>query len=98
MAKTRISISLDQERAEKIRAHADRASMNVSAYLVNAAVRQMAETNALEEQFALVDALIAAAEAEAATLPELSDSVDSELTGQERLEVQAAMSLIYQKD
>ena len=98
MAKTRITISLDLEHAENIRAHAERAGMDVSAYLVNAATRQMAETDVLEAQFASVDALIAAAEAEAASLPEFSDAVDADLTEQERLEVEAAMSLIYRSD
>ena len=72
--------------------------MDVSAYLVNAATRQMAETDALEAQFASVDAVIAAAEAAAAALPELPDVVDADLTEQELLEVRAAMSLIYQTD
>lgn len=66
MAKTRISISLEQEQAERIRRHAERAGLDVSAYLVHAATRQMAETETIEAQFASVDALIAAAEAEAA--------------------------------
>ncbi|MET9291497.1 hypothetical protein [Streptomyces sp. NPDC003077] len=63
MAKARMSISLDQERAERIRQHAERCGMDVSAHLVHAAVRQMAETEAIEARFAGVDALIAAAEA-----------------------------------
>lgn len=47
MVKTRISISLEQEQAERIRRHAERAGMDVSAYLVHAATRQMAETKAM---------------------------------------------------
>jgi uncharacterized protein (DUF1778 family) len=46
MGETRISISLDPDHAERIRAHAERAGMDVSAYLVNAATRQMAEAEA----------------------------------------------------
>jgi hypothetical protein len=95
MAKTRISISLDAEHAEQIRAHADRAGMDVSAYLVNAATRQMAETEALEAQFASIDAVIAAAEAEAAALPTLPDIAEGDLTEQERREVEEAMELVY---
>jgi hypothetical protein len=98
MAKTRISISLDAEHAELIRAHADRAGMDVSAYLVNAATRQMAETDALEAQFASIDAVIAAAEAEAAALPALSDVAEEDLTEQERREVEEAMALVYGSD
>jgi hypothetical protein len=98
MAKTRISISLDAEHAERIRAHADRAGMDVSAYLVNAATRQMAETDALEAQFASIDAVIAAAEAEAAALPALPDVAEDDLTEQERREVEEAMELVYGSD
>ncbi|GGK54727.1 hypothetical protein Ppa06_12750 [Planomonospora parontospora subsp. parontospora] len=98
MAKTRISISIDPDHAERIRAHAERAGMDVSAYLVNAAVRQMAETDTLESQFASVDAVIAAAEAEAAALPPLPAVADDELTEEERREVQEAMQLVYGTD
>lgn len=98
MAKTRISISLEQEQAERIRGHAERAGMDVSAYLVHAATRQMAETDAIEEQFAGVDAIIAAAEAEAADLPPDPDVAPGELTEQERLEVEQALGLVYGAD
>lgn len=95
MPKTRISISLDSEHAERIRTHAERAGMDVSAYLVNAATRQMAEAEAAEAQFARLDAVIAAAEAEAAVLAPLPEVADGDLTEQERQEVQEAMGLIY---
>ncbi|MBT2445619.1 ribbon-helix-helix protein, CopG family [Streptomyces sp. ISL-43] len=95
MAKTRISISLDRDHAERIRAHAERAGMDVSAYLVNAATRQMAEVEAAEAQFARIDAVIAAAEAEAASLPTLPDVAEDDLTEEERREVREAMELIY---
>jgi hypothetical protein len=98
MAKTRISISLDSDHADRIRAHAERAGMDVSAYLVNAATRQMAEVEAAEAQFARIDAMIAAAEAEAASLPPLTEVADGELTEQERREVRAAMELVYGAD
>ncbi|ROR42897.1 ribbon-helix-helix protein, CopG family [Kitasatospora cineracea] len=98
MAKTRISISLDSDHAERIREHAERAGLDVSAYLVNAATRQMAEAEAAEAQFARIDAVIAAAEAEAAELPPLPDVVDEDLTEQERREVAEAMELIYGAD
>lgn len=108
MAKTRISISLEEEQADRIRQHAERAGMDVSAYLVHAATRQMAETEAIEEQFSEVDALIAAAEAEAeakaeakteaASPPPGADTADEQLTEQERRDVQAALNLVYGDD
>lgn len=97
VAKTRISISLEQEQAERIRRHAEHAGLDVSAYLVHAATRQMAETEAVEAQFADVDALIAAAEAEAASAPQAESAVP-ELTEQERREVEAALGLVYGAD
>jgi uncharacterized protein (DUF1778 family) len=48
--KTRITISLEQEQAERIRRHAERAGMDVSAYVVHSATRHMVETEAIEEQ------------------------------------------------
>ncbi|MEV0218449.1 ribbon-helix-helix protein, CopG family [Streptomyces sp. NPDC050704] len=98
MAKTRISISLEQEQAERIRQHAERAGMDVSAYLVHAATRQMAETEAIEEQFSGLDSLIAEAEAEAAALPPEPDVTARELTEQERRDVEAALNLVYGED
>ncbi|MEU3602771.1 hypothetical protein ABZ714_29300 [Streptomyces sp. NPDC006798] len=95
MAKTRISISLDSAHAERIRAHAERAGMDVSAYLVNAATRQMAEVEAAEAQFARVDAMIAAAESEAAALSPSTEVADADLTEQERREVREALELVY---
>ncbi|MCX5093580.1 ribbon-helix-helix protein, CopG family [Streptomyces sp. NBC_00365] len=98
MAKTRISISLEQEQAERIRQHAERSGMDVSAYLVHAATRQMAESDAIEEQFAGVDALIARAEREAAGLPEEPAVASVELTEQERREVEEALGLVHGRD
>ncbi|MFE2428651.1 ribbon-helix-helix protein, CopG family [Streptomyces sp. NPDC059373] len=98
MAKTRISISLDEEHAERIKVHAERAGMDVSAYLVNAATRQMAEAEAIEAQFSQVDEVIAAAEVEAAALPPLPEVAEGDLTEEERREVQEALDLIYGAD
>ncbi|MFE0101960.1 plasmid mobilization protein [Streptomyces sp. NPDC059009] len=98
MAKTRISISLDAAQAERIKEHAERAGLDVSAYLVHAATRQMAETDAIEEQFAGVDALIARAEAEAGVLPEEPGASDGELTEQERREIEEALGLVHGED
>lgn len=98
MAKTRISISLDREQAERIRRHAERAGLDVSAYLVHAATRQMAETEAIEERFSGIDALIVGAEAEAAALSPDPDVTDGQLTEQERRDVEAALGLVYGED
>jgi hypothetical protein len=95
MAKTRISISLDAEQAERIRAHAERAGMDVSAYLVSAAVRQMTETDAMDARFASIDAVIEAAEREAHELPPPGELGGDALTEQERREVEEAMALVY---
>ncbi|PWI05723.1 hypothetical protein DIZ27_37475 [Streptomyces sp. NWU339] len=99
MARTRISISLEQDQAERIRQHAERAGMDVSAYLVHAAIRQMTESDAIEEQFAEVDALIARAERAADGLPaEPAPEPAAELTEQERREVEEALGLVHGRD
>ncbi|EFL17700.1 hypothetical protein [Streptomyces sp. C] len=98
MAKTRISISLEEHQADRIRQHAERAGLDVSAYLVHAATRQMAETEAIEDQFAGVDAIIAAAEAEAAGAPPEAVPPAGELTEQEQREVESALDLVYGPD
>jgi uncharacterized protein (DUF1778 family) len=91
--KTRITISLEQEQAERIRRHAERAGMDVSAYVVRSATRHMVETEAIEEQLSGLDALIA--EAEAAALPPEPGVATRELTEQERRDVEAALNLFY---
>lgn len=96
--RTRISISLEQEQADCIRRHAERAGLDISAYLVHAATRQMAETEAIEEQFSGIDAVIARAEAEAAALPAEPGETAPELTEQERRDVEAALNLVYGED
>lgn len=72
--------------------------MDVSAYLVHAATRQMAETEAIEAQFAEVDTVIAEAEAAAGRMPPLSGVAEAELTEQERREVEEALGLVYGAD
>jgi hypothetical protein len=72
--------------------------MDLSAYLVNAATEQMARADAIEAQFAPVDALIAQAEHEAAAMDPLPDLDASDLTETERQEIQAALDLVYGRD
>lgn len=99
VAKTRISISLEQDQAERIRQHAERAGMDVSAYLVHAATRQMAESDAIEEQFAEVDAVISQAEQAADVWPdEPAPQPAAQLTEQERREVEEALALAHGRD
>ena len=69
--------------------------MDVCAYVVHAATRQMAETDAIEEQFSGLDALITKAEAEAEALPPEPDVTARELTELERRDVEAALNLVY---
>ncbi len=72
--------------------------MDLSAYLVHAATRQMAESDAMEEQFAGVDALIAQAESEAGALTEEPEGSHEELTEQQRRDVEAALALVHGTD
>ncbi|USY20090.1 hypothetical protein NE857_33535 [Nocardiopsis exhalans] len=95
MAKVRISISLDPDAAERVRSHADRAGMDVSSYLVNAAIRQMAEAEEAEAEFAGVDALIAEAEGRAENYGSVDEADDDTLSAEERREVDEAMRLVY---
>ncbi|GAB3452279.1 hypothetical protein GCM10027570_30310 [Streptomonospora sediminis] len=100
MSKVRISISLDPEQAERIRAHAERAGMDVSAYFVNAATRQMAETEAIEDKFQEIDALIDRVEEEGRLLAQASGDDDGpgELTEEERHDVARAVRLVLGTD
>ncbi|MFH9731051.1 hypothetical protein [Streptomyces sp. NPDC017260] len=99
MVKTRISIDLERDQAERIREHAELASMDVSAYLVHAAMCQMAETEAVVKQFAEVDAFIARAERAADGLPAVpTQESGAELTEQERREVEEALGLAHGLD
>lgn len=73
--------------------------MDVSAYLVHAATRQMAESDAIEEQFAEVDALISRAEQAADGLPdEPAPEPAAQLTEQEHREVEEALALAHGRD
>jgi hypothetical protein len=91
MAKTRLSISLDEEQAERIRAYAERAGMDISSYLVSAAVHQMSLLDQAEAQFAHIDALMALAAIEPETVLPIEDA---DLSAQEQAEVQAARELL----
>lgn len=67
----------------------------MSSYLVNAAIRQMAETEAAEAEFAGIDALIAEAEGRAEDYGPVDEAGDDSLSADEHREVDEAMSLVY---
>jgi uncharacterized protein (DUF1778 family) len=66
MANTRFSISTDPAIQRAIKAHAEAAGLDVSAYMVAAAIAQMAADDAASAVFAPLDAENASALAEAA--------------------------------
>jgi hypothetical protein len=68
MANTRFSISTDPAIQRAIKAHAEAAGMDVSAYMVAAATAQMAADDAASAVFAPLDAENASALAEAAEI------------------------------
>ncbi|WP_232524362.1 hypothetical protein [Nocardiopsis gilva] len=72
--------------------------MDVSAYLVNAATRQMAETEAAEAGFAGIDAVIADAMAQADHYGPADDTDVAALTEDEQRDVDDAMRLVYGQD
>lgn len=69
--------------------------MDVSSYLVNAAIRQMAEAEAADAAFAGVDALIADAEGRAEQYGPVDEAGNDSLSADERREVDEAMRLVY---
>ena len=76
MAKTRISISLEFDQAERIRLAAEEGGQDVSAFVVAAALTEAVRRERIAASFADIDAAIAAAEAEAESLdwPPASDA------------------------
>ena len=92
MAKTRISISLDIDQAERIRLAAEEGGQDVSAFVVAAALTEAVRRERIAASFADIDAAIAAAEAEAESLdwPPASDSPADEESVRIREQVAAA--------
>lgn len=92
MANTRFTISTDPAIQAAIKAHAEAAGLDVSAYMVAAAIAQMAADDAASAVFAPIDAENAVAIEEAATmspppLPALGD-----LTAEEQALVHRVIS------
>jgi hypothetical protein len=73
MPNTRFTISTDPEVQSAIKAHADAAGLDVSAYMIAAAVAQMAADDVASAVFAPLDADNAGAmeQSTAATIPDL---------------------------
>ena len=85
MANVRFSISTASEVQAAIKAHAEAAGMDVSAYMIAAAAAQMARDDAATAAFAALDALNQAALEEAASIPEADLPSFASLTAEEQL-------------
>ncbi|MBC3843710.1 DUF1778 domain-containing protein [Streptacidiphilus sp. 4-A2] len=91
MAKTRISISLEPDQAERIKAAAAEGGQDVSAFMVSSALVEATRRERLAAAFSHIDAAIAAAEAEAESLAwEPADEVSADEGGRIREEIAAA--------
>jgi hypothetical protein len=84
MANTRFSISTDPAIQRAIKAHAEAAGMDVSAYMVAAATAQMAADDAASAVFAPLDAENAAALAEAEKISPAPPPAFGDLTADEQ--------------
>jgi hypothetical protein len=84
MANTRFSISTDPAIQRAIKTHAEAAGMDVSAYMVAAAITQMAADDAASAVFAPLDAENASALAEAAELGPAPLPAFEDLTAEEQ--------------
>jgi len=85
MANTRFSISTDPAIQRAIKAHAEAAGMDVSAYMVAAATTQMAADDAASAVFAPLDAENASALSEAAQVSQAPLLALEDLTAEEQL-------------
>ncbi|WP_267241538.1 hypothetical protein [Streptomyces sp. PR69] len=93
MAKTRISISLEPEDAEAIKAVAAEHGLDVSAFLVMAGRKEAARLARIAAAFADIDAALAEAEAEGDALawpPATGPDVDADEAARVRSEIAAA--------
>lgn len=84
MANIRFSISTDPAIQGAIKAHAEAAGMDVSAYMVAAAVAQMAADDAASAVFASLDAENASALEEAAEISPVPLSAFEDLTAKDQ--------------
>ncbi len=84
MANTRFSISTDPAIQRAIRAHAEAAGLDVSAYMVAAAIAQMTADDAASAVFTPLDAENASALAEAAEISPAPLPAFEDLTAEEQ--------------
>jgi hypothetical protein len=85
MANTRFTISTDPAIQAAIKAHAEAADLDVSAYMVAAAIAQMAADDAASAVFAPIDAENASAMKEGATVNPPPLPAMEALTAEEQL-------------
>jgi hypothetical protein len=85
MPNIRFTISTASDVQAAIRTHAETAGMDVSAYMIAAAVAQMALDDAATSAFATLDARNQGALAEAADIPEAGLPSFAALTAQEQV-------------
>jgi hypothetical protein len=92
VANTRFTISTDPAIQAGIKAHAEAAGLDVSAYMVAAAIAQMAADDAVSAVFAPLDAENAAAALQAATMAGLPAPAFEDLTPEEQALVRKVVS------
>jgi hypothetical protein len=92
MANTRFTISTDPAVQAAIKAHAESAGLDVSAYMVAAAIAQMAADDAASAVFAPLDAANTAAMQEGAAMSAAPLPAFEDLTPEEQLLVHRVVS------
>lgn len=92
MANTRFTISTDPAIQAAIKAHAEAAGLDVSAYMVAAAIAQMASDDAASAVFAPLDGETATAMEEAATMSPPPLPAMEDLTPEEQVMVHRVVS------
>lgn len=92
MPNTRFTISTDPETQSAIKAHAEAAGLDVSAYMIAAAAAQMATDDAASAVFAPLDAENSAALGQAAALPDTAMPAFEDLTAEEQALVRRVVS------
>jgi uncharacterized protein (DUF1778 family) len=91
MPNTRFTISTAPDVQAAIRRHAEAAGMDVSAYMIAAAVAQMARDDVATAAFAALDARNQAALEQAADIPEADLPSFAALTAEEQVLVQRVL-------
>jgi hypothetical protein len=91
MPNIRFTISTASDVQAAIRTHAEAAGMDVSAYMIAAAVAQMSRDDAATSAFAVLDARNQAALEEAADIPEADLPSFAALTAQEQVLVRRVL-------